>query len=63
MKGGKREGAGRPATGHQPPMTWRPKSPEVRAKFFELGGSKWLNGYLEEQVKISSCATLPAATK
>lgn len=43
MKGGKRIGAGRPPAPPRPkPVSWRPKTQEVRDKYLALGGAPWL---------------------
>jgi len=34
---------GRPKKQAANPVMWRPKTPEARSKFLEMGGSKWLD--------------------
>jgi hypothetical protein len=42
---------GRPVAPERPkPLSWRPKTEQIRDQFFENGGSRWLNRLLEEQV-------------
>lgn len=49
MKGGKREGAGRPPAPTRPtPVSWRPDSQGQRDKFLELGGARWLKRLLND---------------
>ena len=49
MKGGKREGAGRPPSPPRPaPVSWRPDTQEQRDKFLELGGARWLKRLLND---------------
>lgn len=48
-KGGKQPGAGRPPAPPRPkPVSWRPKTQEVRDKYIELGGARWLERKIEE---------------
>ena len=49
MKGGKREGAGRPTAPPRPaPVSWRPDTQAQRDKWLELGGARWLKRMLNE---------------
>jgi len=49
MKGGKREGAGRPATPPRPlPISWRPNTLAQATQWKEIGGAKWLRRVLDE---------------
>ena len=49
MKGGKREGAGRPPAPQRPaPVSWRPDTQAQRDKFIELGGARWLKRLLND---------------
>ena len=49
MRGGKREGAGRPAAPPRPPpVSWRPDTQAQRDKFLELGGARWLKRLLND---------------
>lgn len=49
MKGGKREGAGRPPAPARPaPVSWRPDTQEQRDKWLELGGARWVKRMLNE---------------
>jgi hypothetical protein len=49
MKGGKREGAGRPVAPDRPkPVSWRPPTQAIKDKYSELGGARWLNRILQE---------------
>lgn len=53
MHGGKRQNSGRKSyqDGVQPATAWRPKTPAIRAKWNELGGSRWLNEYIAELIE------------
>lgn len=42
---------GRPKKEAPNPVMWRPKSPEARNKFIEMGGSKWLDRIMEGLTK------------
>lgn len=49
MKGGKREGAGRPPAPPRPqPVSWRPDTQAQRDKWLELGGARGLKRVLNE---------------
>lgn len=39
--------AGKPKVKQLPPIVFRPKTKKARDKFFELGGSRWINRILE----------------
>lgn len=43
--------AGRPRKPQIATVGWRPKSKKARDKFYELGGSRWLDRVLEGLVK------------
>ena len=50
-KGGKREGAGRPAAPPRPaPVSWRPDTQAQRDAWLELGGPKWVRRLLDEYI-------------
>lgn len=52
MRGGKREGAGRPPAPPRPaPVSWRPDTQAQRDKFIELGGARWLKRLLNEALQ------------
>lgn len=55
MKGGKREGAGRPVSTAPAPtiQTAIRLSPAHLAKFKELGGVRWLRRLLDEEAQIA----------
>ena len=49
MKGGKREGAGRPPSADKATLLITIKAtPAQKAKFLELGGSRWVKRLLNE---------------
>jgi hypothetical protein len=49
--GGKRQGAGRPIKqDSQAPISFRPKTQELRDEYFKLGASKWVNETLQASV-------------
>lgn len=51
MKGGKREGAGRPPAPVRPtPVSWRPDTQAQRDAWLELGGPKWVRRLLDEYI-------------
>ena len=51
MKGGKREGAGRPPAPARPtPVSWRPDTQAQRDAWLELGGPKWVRRLLDEYI-------------
>ena len=55
MKGGKREGAGRPAAPARPmPVSWRPDTQAQRDKWLELGGARWVKRLLNENLQKAS---------
>lgn len=45
------KGVGRPKTEKLQVIGWRPKTPEARNKFIEMGGSKWLDRVMEGLTK------------
>jgi hypothetical protein len=52
VKGGKREGAGRPSSPDPARHTVKARLTDVQyAKWQELGGSKWVKRMIEEQSK------------
>jgi len=55
MKGGKREGAGRPSAPARPkPVSWRPDTQAQRDKWLELGGSRWIKRLINEALEKAS---------
>lgn len=49
MRGGKREGAGRPAAPERPkPVSWRPDTQAQRDKFLRLGGAAWIRQMIDK---------------
>lgn len=50
MRGGKREGAGRPAVERPTPVSWRPKSFPAREAYHSLGGAEWLDRVIEQAI-------------
>lgn len=50
-RGGRREGAGRPAAPERPkPVSWRPDTQAQRDKWLEIGGARWLKRTLDELI-------------
>ena len=49
MKGGKQPGAGRPKAEPTKPVTTRLTAAK-REKFFELGGARWVNRLIAEEL-------------
>jgi len=51
MRGGKREGAGRPPKPNPPmPVSWRPDTQAQRDKWLELGGARWVKKLLDAEL-------------
>lgn len=53
MKGGKREGAGRPKVNKPQvkPVSWRPKTQAIRDQYIDLGGARWLDRIVGEALE------------
>ena len=51
MRGGTREGAGRPPAPPRPaPVSWRPDTQAQRDAWLELEGPKWVRRLLDEYI-------------
>lgn len=56
MKGGKREGAGRPPTANPARHTVKTRlTDEQYIKWQELGGSKWIKRQIDEKTTLKKC--------
>ena len=60
MKGGKREGAGRPPAPARPkPISWRPDTQAQRDKWLELGGARWVKRMINKHTVTKYIAQDP----
>lgn len=63
MRGGKREGSGRPRVERPVPVSWRAKSHEARQAYIDLGGARWLDKVIDAAIAKRQTQILKAATR